>query len=126
MKTTKSLYSRLALITSVTLVVGYFVVYAVYENINSEEVASNATITSTLMTKIKNNLEYLSGGLANFTFSSGNVGIGVSPSAKLQVNGDIKSINTPKVWVNFDGASCSPNCTIRASYNVSSVVKNSV
>lgn len=86
MKNPKSLYSRLALITSVTLVVGYFVVYAAWTSILDSEVAPNATITSTLMTKIKNNLEYLSGGLANFTFSSGNVGIGISPTAKLQVD----------------------------------------
>ena len=76
MKTPATLYSRLALITSVTLVVGYFVVYAAWTGILDSEIAPSATITSTLMTKIRNNLEYLSGELANFTFSSGNVGIG--------------------------------------------------
>ncbi|MDQ1344329.1 MAG: hypothetical protein QG650_1050, partial [Patescibacteria group bacterium] len=29
-----------------------------------------------------------------------------------------------KAWVNFDGTSCSPNCMIRASHNVASVVRN--
>lgn len=60
MKTPKSLYSRLALITSVTLVVGYFVVYAVYQNIESVEVGPGATITTGLMTKIKDNFDNIS------------------------------------------------------------------
>lgn len=29
-----------------------------------------------------------------------------------------------KAWVNFDGGTCSPNCTIRGSLNVSTVTKN--
>lgn len=33
---------------------------------------------------------------------------------------------TAKAWVNFNGTSCSPNCTIRASYNISSITRNSV
>ena len=64
---TTTLYSRLALITSVTLVVGYFVVYAVYQNIEPEEVASNAIITSTLMGKIKNNLDTLNTQVTDLT-----------------------------------------------------------
>jgi len=81
-----NLYSRLALITSVTLVVGYFVVYAVYQNIDTVEVEPGATVTSGLMTKIKDNFDDLSGKISNFSFSTGNVGIWVSPNAKLQVN----------------------------------------
>jgi len=81
-----SLYSRLALITSVTLVVGYFVVYA-WTTLSLTDVESNDTITSTLMQGIVNNINDLNTRVSNFSFSSGNVGIGTaSPGAKLQIN----------------------------------------
>ncbi len=103
MKTPKSLYSRLALITSVTLVIGYFVVYAVYTNIDSAEVAPSATITSTLMGKIKTNFDDLSTRVttlewaiagasvwskvgSDINYTAGNVGIGTAtPGASLDV-----------------------------------------
>jgi len=74
MKTPTSLYSRLALATSVTLVVGYFVVYAVYENISAPEIAPSATITSTLMTKIKNSLDDLDARVTSMSSTSVPVG----------------------------------------------------
>jgi len=80
MKTPKSLYSRLALITSVTLVVGYFVVYAAWSSLTVEEVWPGAIITNGLMTKIKDNFDYLNTQVSNFSFSSGNVGIGIVPT----------------------------------------------
>ncbi len=60
MKLSNSLYSRLALATSITLVIGYFVVYAVYQNIETTEVGPGATITTGLMTKIKDNFDNIS------------------------------------------------------------------
>ncbi|MDP2104030.1 MAG: tail fiber domain-containing protein [Candidatus Gracilibacteria bacterium] len=86
-----TLYSRLALITSVTLVVGYFVVYAAWSSLTVGEVGPGATITTELMTKIKDNFEDLNTRVSNFSFSAGNVGIGtVSPKHALQVNGTVQ------------------------------------
>jgi len=56
MKTPNSLYSRLALVTSVTLVVGYFVVYAAWTNLNLSDVDAGDTITATLMQSIVNKI----------------------------------------------------------------------
>lgn len=80
-----TLYSRLALITSVTLVVGYFVVYAAWTTINP--VNTWDTLTKSLVNNILGNLTDLDGRVSNFGFSSGNVGIGTAnPGVKLQVN----------------------------------------
>lgn len=72
-----NLYSRLALITSITLVAGYLVVYA-WTNIDASRYAWWATLTSTLMTDIMANMTDLNTRVSNFTFSSGNVGIGAT------------------------------------------------
>tara|TARA_B100000424_G_scaffold271158_1_gene272740 strand:+ start:2768 stop:3829 length:1062 start_codon:yes stop_codon:yes gene_type:complete len=58
--------------------------------------------------------------------SSGNVGIGSdAPTSKLDVQGFVTASNTPKAFVNFDGTTnTGGNCTIRDSYNVSSVADN--
>gem|GEM_PF-1126314 len=87
MKTPKTnLYSRLALATSVTLVVGYFVVYAAYQTFQAEEYQSGAPLSSTFLGKIVSNLDEINGKILNFGFSGGNVGIGtVSPTAKLHI-----------------------------------------
>lgn len=55
MKTPNSLYSRLALITSVTLVIGYFVVYA-WAGLNLSDVDAGDTITASLMQGIVNKI----------------------------------------------------------------------
>jgi len=72
MKTPAPLYSRLALITSVTLVIGYFVVYA-WTTLELTDVEPNDTITSTLMQGIVSNINDLNIRVSNFSFSSGNV-----------------------------------------------------
>jgi hypothetical protein len=42
-----------------------------------------------------------------------------------EISGTGSATNTAKAWVNFNGASCPSNsCTIRKSYNVSSVTRN--
>ncbi len=51
-----NLYSRLSLITSVTLVVGYFVVYAAWTNLSLSDVDAGDTITATLMQNIVNRI----------------------------------------------------------------------
>ncbi|MDP2104310.1 MAG: hypothetical protein Q8K26_05300 [Candidatus Gracilibacteria bacterium] len=98
-----SLYSRLALITSVTLIVGYFVVYAIYQDITVGEVGPGATITTGLMTKIKDNFDNISSRVttlegaitgasvwskvgSDINYTTGNVGIGTAtPAASLDV-----------------------------------------
>lgn len=52
---------------------------------------------------------------------TGNVGIGTtSPQSTLDVNGDIKSLNTPRAWVTFNGT----NLAIYDSYGVSSITRS--
>ena len=65
------------------------------------------------------NLNDLNSRINNFTFNSGNVWIWVTPTSKLQVNWDIKSLNTPKAWVAFNWETLA----IYASYNVSSITR---
>lgn len=105
MKTPISLYSRLALITSVTLVVGYFVVYA-WTTLDPVDAGPGKTLTATLMQGIVNNINDLNARVSNFGFSAGNVGIGtVTPEHKLQVSGASYIINAYN-WstVNNDSA----------------------
>lgn len=85
MNHTKNLYSRLALITSVTLVVGYFVVYA-WTTLDPADAGPTKTLTATLMQGIVNNINDLNTRVSNFTFNTGNVGIGINPVSKLQVS----------------------------------------
>jgi hypothetical protein len=59
--------------------------------------------------------------------NAGNVGIGTTaPTAKLDVAGDVKSTNTPKAWVNWNGKTFNAQneCVINASYNISKVVRD--
>jgi len=59
--------------------------------------------------------------------NAGNVGIGTTtPNAKLDVNGDINSTNTPKAYGIFNGSNAiNTNCTILKSYNISKIEKMS-
>lgn len=70
-----TLYSRLALITSVTLVVGYFVVYAWY---SIPDVNTGDILTKDLVNHILSNVTDLNTRVSNFSFSAGNVGIGAT------------------------------------------------
>lgn len=84
----KNLYSRLTLVTAVTLIFGYFVVYA-WTTLDPVDAGPTKTLTATLMQGIVNNINDLNTRVSNFSFSSGNVGIGTaSPGAKLHVNGN--------------------------------------
>lgn len=56
MKSPKNLYSRLSLITCVTLVTGYVLVYAAYVVINPSEYAAGQSVSSAFMEKIVNNI----------------------------------------------------------------------
>ncbi len=76
MKTPNTLYSRLALATSVTLVVGYFVVYAAWTSIS--DVTGWQTLTATLINNILGNLTDLNTRVSNFGFSAGKVWIGTA------------------------------------------------
>ncbi|EKD29654.1 MAG: hypothetical protein ACD_78C00321G0002 [uncultured bacterium (gcode 4)] len=110
-----NLYSRLALITSVTLVVGYFVVYAAWTTINP--VNTWDMLTTTLINNILGNLTDLNDRVSNFGFSSGNVGIGTaSPSLWAWEGLYIKSNTQPNAkiileqwwisgWMNFSNTS---------------------
>lgn len=76
----------------------------------------------------------VSAGYAAFTsLSVVNTGDTLSKSAWNMMVSNLDDLNSrtttmnngsAKAWVNFDGTSCSPNCTIRASHNVTSVVRN--
>ncbi|MDP2104056.1 MAG: hypothetical protein Q8K26_03990 [Candidatus Gracilibacteria bacterium] len=98
-----NLYSRLALITSVTLVVGYFVVYAAYQTFMSSEYQSGAALSSTFLGKIVSNLDEINGRVttlegaivgasvwskvgSDINYTAGNVGIGTAaPTNKLSI-----------------------------------------
>lgn len=97
MKTPNTLYSRLALITSVTLITGYFIVSAVWIPMNN--VGTGDQLTATLWNTFVGNLNDLdtrvkstasvwpaiAGGIA---YTGGNVGIGtVSPGYPLDITG---------------------------------------
>jgi len=88
MKLPNNLYSRLTLLTTTTLVVGYFVVYA-WTTLDPVDAGPTKTLTATLMQGIVNNINDLNTRVLNFGFSAGNVGIGTaSPLRKLHVSGD--------------------------------------
>lgn len=93
----KNLYSRLALITSVVLITGYFIVSAVWVDMNSVGAGDqlSANLWNTLVENIKDlNVRTTStasiwptvtGGIA---YTGGNVGIGtVSPGYPLDIVG---------------------------------------
>jgi len=65
------------------------------------------------------------GGARMVINNTGNVGIGtINPTAKLHVNGDVRSTTTTKAWVSFNGqGAVNQNQSIYSQYNVSSVVK---
>lgn len=59
--------------------------YSAYSGLSP--VTSGTPLTVGLWTQVKDNFDDVNSRLSNFSFSSGNVGIGVaSPTAKLQVN----------------------------------------
>jgi len=68
-KTTRpwSLYNRLALITSITLVTGYVLVHAAYSVINSTEYQTGAPLTAALFGKVVDNITDLNGRFGTLT-----------------------------------------------------------
>jgi len=59
--------------------------------------------------------------------ANGRVGIGTAnPTARLDVNGDVRATNTAKAWVNWKGDTYNAQneCQINASYNISKVIRD--
>jgi hypothetical protein len=86
--------------------------------------------TCSFGTRDTDNLELITNNVSRlFMNTVGNVGVGTSsPTAKLDVNGDVKATNTPKAWVNFDGINGSTvggefRCNILKNYNINKVVR---
>ncbi|EKD29312.1 MAG: hypothetical protein ACD_78C00446G0002 [uncultured bacterium (gcode 4)] len=102
-----SLYSRLALITSVTLVVGYFVVYAAWSSLSLSDVDAGDAITATLMQNIVNKINDVWTRTDGIYSSAGNIGIGIaSPGYKLEISENradwatrIVNSNTNALWL---------------------------
>jgi len=82
-------------------------------------VRTGSRLSANSWNQMIDNLNDLNSRINNFTFNSGNVWIWVTPTSKLQVNWDIKSLNTPKAWVAFNWETLA----IYASYNVSSITR---
>lgn len=99
MKPPRNLYSRLTLITCITLITGYIFVYA-WSTLNPNDVGSGKPLTSTLMQGVINNINDLNARVSSFSFSGGSVGIGASPDGnyKLDVSGRIKAAGTAEAW----------------------------
>ena len=70
-----NLYSRLALITSITLVSGYILVHATYSVINSTEYQTGAPLTSALLGKVVDNITQVNTDLTTLSGKIGAIGI---------------------------------------------------
>lgn len=66
MKLTRNIYSRLTLITCVTLITGYILVYA-WAPLNPADAGPNKPLTAGLMQGIVNNINELNVNLATVT-----------------------------------------------------------
>ncbi|MFB0964154.1 MAG: hypothetical protein QMC36_00320, partial [Patescibacteria group bacterium] len=70
--------------------------YAAWTTLDRNLAASGQTMTSSLMQAVIDDANDANARLSNFSFSSGNVGIGVaSPGSKLEVNGVIARTGCP-------------------------------
>lgn len=77
MKLPKNLYSRLTLITSVTLVTGYGIVYA-WTTLNPVDAGANKPLTAALMQGIVNNINELNTNIGNITTNVSGLATNVS------------------------------------------------
>lgn len=95
--------------------------YATWINLIPSDADNGKVLTSTLMKSIINSINDIWIRTDGIYGTWGNIWIWwiTSPSAKLHVNGDVKSTNTPKAWVAFNWVTLA----IYDSYNVSSVTR---
>lgn len=91
MKLPRNLYSRLTLITCVTLITGYALVYA-WTTLNPVDAGPGKPLTSTLMQAVMNNINELNTRTSNLSSNGANTGIGIaSPNAELHIVGSPRS-----------------------------------
>lgn len=86
MKLPRNLYSRLTLITCVTLITGYALVYA-WTTLNPVDAGPGKPLTSTLMQAVMNNINELNTRTSNLSSNGENIGIGTSnPTSSVHIN----------------------------------------
>lgn len=92
-KMKKPVFSAIVFVfTTVVTTVGY----AAWTSLDRNSAATGQTLTSTLMQAVIDDVNDANSRLSNFSFSSGNVGIGTaSPGVKLEVNGAIARTGCP-------------------------------
>jgi len=94
--------------------------YAAWINLDPTQADGGKLLTSTLLKSMINSINDIWTRIDGIYGTWGNIWIWItSPSAKLHVDWDIKSINTPKAWVAFNWETLA----IYAGYNVSSITR---